>query len=426
MTRPVVAFAGMTHLGLVSATAVASAGFETVCFDKDAALIARLKKGDLPVVEPDLPELLRSNGRRQTFTSSVRDIGGCDVVYVAPDVPTDDEGRSDTSVLVELINLIVPAMSPRAVFVVLSQVEPGFTRALPAPVPERRYYQVETLIFGCAVERATKPERYILGCADPTRPIDAGLRAVLDAFKCPVLTMGYESAELAKISINCCLVASVSVANTLAELCEAIGADWGEIVPALKLDRRIGQFSYLKPGLGIAGGNLERDLATVRRLAAANRTDASVVTAWLHNSRHRRDWATQTIRRALLDRKPDATVAIWGLAYKENTHSVKNSPSLATISQLNGTHIRAHDPVVPASAIAATNVERLADPLAAAEGADALMILTPWPDYRRVTPAEIAKALSGNIVLDPYSVLDASTARKAGLAYYTLGRAGKG
>lgn len=111
MTRPVVAFAGMTHLGLVSATAVASAGFETVCFDKDTALIARLKKGDLPVVEPDLPELLRSNGRRQMFTPSVRDIGGCDVVYVAPDVSTDDEGRSNSSVLVELINLIVPAMS---------------------------------------------------------------------------------------------------------------------------------------------------------------------------------------------------------------------------------------------------------------------------------------------------------------------------
>jgi UDPglucose 6-dehydrogenase len=426
MTRPVVAFAGMTHLGLVSATAVASAGFETVCFDKDAALIARLKRGDLPVVEPDLPELLRSNGRRQTFTSSVGDVGGCDVVYVAPDVSTDDEGRSDTSALTELIHLIVPAMGPQAVLVVLSQVEPGFTRALPAPVPERRYYQVETLIFGCAVERATKPERYILGCADTTRPIDAGLRAVLDAFKCPILTMGYESAELAKISINCCLVASVSVANTLAELCEAIGADWREIVPALKLDRRIGQYAYLSPGLGIAGGNLERDLATVRRLAAANRTDASVVTAWLHNSRHRRDWATQTIRRALLDRKPDATVAVWGLAYKENTHSVKNSPSLATILQLNGTRIRAHDPVVQASAVAATNVERFADPLAAAEGADALMILTPWPAYRRVAPAEIAQALNGNIVLDPYSVLDASAAWKAGLAYYTLGRAGKG
>src|SRR5215831_4372644 len=327
MPGPVIAFAGMTHLGLVSATAVAGAGFETVCFDKDAALIARLKNGELPVVEPDLSSLLKSNGRRQTFTSSIDDIRGCDVVYVAPDIPTDDEDRSDATALIKLIDLIVPAMGPQGVLVVLSQVEPGFTRALSAPPAERRYYQVETLVFGRAVERATKPERYIVGCADPGRPIDANFRAVLEAFKCPILPMRYESAELAKISINCCLVASVSVANTLAELCEAIGADWSEIMPALKLDRRIGEYSYLQPGLGIAGGNLERDLATVRRLAAANKTDAGVVAAWVQNSRHRRDWAAQTIRRVLLDRKPDATIAVWGLAYKENTHSTKNAPS---------------------------------------------------------------------------------------------------
>jgi UDPglucose 6-dehydrogenase len=422
MTRPIVGFAGMTHLGLVSATAIASAGFETVCFVQDAGLIGRLKMGDLPVVEPDLPELLRSNEKRQKFTSSVGDIGGCDVVYVAPDISTDGEGRSDTSALTALINLVVPAMRPQAVLVVLSQVEPGFTRALPAPAPEKRYYQVETLVFGRAVERATKPERYIVGCADPSQPLHPQLKMVLDAFNCPILPMRYESAELAKISINCCLVASVSVANTLAELCESIGANWAEIVPALKLDRRIGQFAYLTPGLGIAGGNLERDLATVRRLAATNGTDASIVEAWMHNSRHCRDWAARTIRRVLLDRKPDATIAVWGLAYKENTNSVKNSPSLATISQLDETRIRAHDPVVPASAAGATNVEEFKDPLAAAKGADALMILTPWPDYRRVAPAEIAKALSGNIVLDPYAVLDASTAGKAGLSYYTLGR----
>ena len=162
--------------------------------------------------------------------------------------------------------------------------------------------------------------------------------------------MRYESAELAKISINMCLVASIGVANMLAELCEGIGAVWSEIVPALKLDRRIGAYSYLAPGLGIAGGNLERDLATVERLAVAHNTDAGIVRAWLANSRHRRDWAARTIRTALLDAKPDAVIAVWGLAYKENTHSVKNSPSLATIAQLPGTKLRLHDPLVPASA----------------------------------------------------------------------------
>ena len=191
----------------------------------------------------------------------------------------------------------------------------------------RLYYQVETLVFGRAVERAMQPERYIIGCASPDQPLDARYSLLLGAFSCPILPMRYESAELAKISINMCLVASVTVANTLAELCENIGADWSEIVPALKLDRRIGPYSYLTPGLGIAGGNLERDLATVERLAAEHSTDASIVRAWTHNSRHRRDWAARTIRTALLNSKPEATIAVWGLAYKENTHSIKNSPS---------------------------------------------------------------------------------------------------
>jgi UDPglucose 6-dehydrogenase len=420
--KPVVGFVGMTHLGLVSASAVASAGFDTICFDRDETLVANLQKRVLPLVEPDLPELIASNGARQIYTADVADIARCDVVYVAPDIATDDDGRSDASELQALIDLAGPKLRGDAIFVVLSQVEPGFTRSMSIPEPARRYYQVETLVFGRAVERATKPERYIVGCADPAQSLDPRYRAVLEAFNCPILPMQYESAELAKISINCCLVASVSVANMLAEVCEGIGADWSEIVPALKLDRRIGPFAYLAPGLGIAGGNLERDLATVRRLAHAHNADASVVAAWSNNSRHRRDWAARTIRRVLLDKKPDAAVAVWGLAYKENTHSVKNSPSLATIKQLNGAAIRVHDPVVPASAAGSSSVVGATEPLQATAGAEALMILTPWPDYRRIAPTDIARSLRGKIVLDPYAVLDRKAAEAAGLAYYTLGR----
>jgi UDPglucose 6-dehydrogenase len=420
--KPVVGFVGMTHLGLVSASAVAGAGFETICFDRDEALVADLQGGRLPVLEPALPELIASNGARQTYSANAADIARCDVVYVAPDIATDDEGRSDASSLRELIDLVWPVLRKDAILVVLSQVEPGFTRSMSVPEPARRYYQVETLVFGRAVERATKPERYIIGCADPARPLDPRYRAVLDAFNCPVLPMLYESAELAKISINCCLVASISVANMLAELCEGIGADWSEIAPALKLDRRIGPFAYLAPGLGIAGGNLERDLATICRLAEAHHGDAGVVKAWRHNSRYRRDWAVRTIRKALLDENPHAEIAVWGLAYKENTDSVKNSPSLATIRQLTGVRFRVHDPVVPASVVAGSDVTGANQPLEATEGAEALMILTPWPDYRGIAPANIARSLRGRIVLDPYAVLDRKAAEAAGLVYHTLGR----
>src|SRR6185295_14847149 len=322
---PRIGFAAMTHLGLNSGVAAAEKGFETVCFDAGRVLIDRLGKGDLPVLEPDLPELLATNRARITFTAEAADLRQCDLVYVALDVPTDDAGKSDLAGLDRMLELVIPALGPKAALAVLSQVPPGFTRARMRPGLSL-YYQVETLIFGRAMERALSPERFIVGCADPAQPLPPALRTYLEAFGCPILPMRFESAELTKIAINCCLVSSIGVANTLAELCEGIGAVWSEIAPALKLDRRIGPHAYLSPGLGIAGGNLERDLATVIRLAQATGSDAGVVRAWLANSRHRRDWAARTIKRVLLDANPEATVAVWGLAYKENTDSVKNSP----------------------------------------------------------------------------------------------------
>ena len=418
-----IGIAGMTHLGLLTASGIASKGFETVCFDRDPALVDRLRQGKLPVLEPGLDDLVAANGARHRFTAAASDLSTCDVVYIAPDIPTDDQGQSDTGVILNLIDEIAPVLKAEAVMVVLSQVEPGFTRKLSQPEPERRFYQVETLVFGRAVERTTQPERYIVGCADPDKPLPPHFAAVLEAFGCPILPMRYESAELAKISINFCLVSSISVANTLAEVCEAIGADWSEIVPALKLDHRIGQYSYLAPGLGIAGGNLERDLATIQRIGAAAGTDTGVVAAWKANSRHRRDWAARTIKALLLDKRPEAEIAVWGLAYKENTHSVKNSPSLATLAQMPSVRLHLHDPVVPASAANRPDAVGFADPIEALHGAEALMIFTPWPLYRGIAPQQIADALTGKLVLDPYRVLDPKAAEKAGLDYHTLGRA---
>src|SRR5205807_2432451 len=166
---------------------------------------------------------------------------------------------------------------------------PGFCRALSARLEPRLHllYLVETLVFGNAVSRAIHPERFMVGCADPGQPLPAPLREYLEAFACPILPMRFESAELCKIAINCFLVSSVTTSNTLAEICENTGADWYEIAPALRLDKRIGLHAYLSPGLGIAGGNLERHLVTVLRLAARCR-------AWC--CRPRRDDAMEGVR----------------------------------------------------------------------------------------------------------------------------------
>lgn len=413
-----VGFAGMTHLGVNSAAGALVRGFDVVGYDADRAVIDKLRAGQAPVVEPALEETLRKHAA--TYTSDLSGLASCGLVYIAADVPTDDSGASDLAPIRTLIDQVWNALAPKAVLVILCQVPPGFTRGLNRPA-DRLYYQVETLVFGRALERATNPERFIVGCADPARPLPAALAEYLGRFGCPILPMRYESAELAKIAINCCLVSSISVANTLAELCERIGADWSEIAPSLKLDRRIGPHAYLSPGLGIAGGNLERDLATIIRFAEEHDTDASVVKAWVANSRHRRDWAVRTLRQQVLARNPKAAVAVWGLAYKENTHSTKNSPSLATLAQLSDVSLTVHDPVVPASVHKAARGAKSA--LDAVRGADALMILTPWPEYREIAPARIREAMRGRVVLDPYGVLDRAAARVAGLEVHTLGRA---
>ena len=417
---PVIGFAGMTHLGLVSGVAAAEKGFRVVCFDPDAARIAALAQRKFPVSEPQLDELAEKNAGRITFTAEAAALAECNLVYVAPDVPTDDDGGSDLGPINLLLEQVLGATRIDTVHVVLSQVPPGFTRGKQR-AGRILYYQVETLIFGRAIERALFPERYIVGCAKPSQPLPAAYAEFLSVHGCPILPMRFESAELAKISINMCLVAQVSVANTLAELCENIGADWSEIAPALKLDRRIGQYAYLAPGLGIAGGNLERDLATVCSFADRHGTDAGVVRAWIANSRHRRDWPLRMLSREVLAKIDDPVIAVLGLAYKQDTHSTRNSPSIALLEQLKKFSVRVFDPLVAASAAPNPRCYGAASELDACAGADALVVMTPWKQFSKLDPISIAQRLRGKLVLDPYAALNAADCRAAGLEYLTLG-----
>ena len=418
MSKPIVGFAGMTHLGLNSAAATAAQGFPVFGYDADAALIARLRARRMPIAEPGLDDLVAAQAERLSFTDKIADLKQCDVVYIAADVPTDDEAKSDLGPIRALIDGVAKVLRDDAVLVVLCQVPPGFCRTLTQIPYARLIYQVETLIFGRAVERAMRPERFIVGVDDPSRPLPAAYRRVLESFGCPILPMRYESAELAKISINFCLVASVTVANVLAEISEAIGADWAEIVPALKLDERIGPKAYLKPGLGLSGGNLERDLRTILDIGERKGTDVGLVHAWFGNSAHRKDWTWRTLQKILSDNSR-ARIAVLGLAYKENTNSTKNSPALQLLSHLKNRQVRVHDPVVPNSVAPFT--EAASSALTCAKGADVLVIATPWPEYRELTPSALASAMAGRVIIDPYRMLDGRVAAAAGFTYHTLG-----
>ncbi len=420
-----IGFVGLSHLGLNYSLATAAKGFDVVAYDPDAMLTARCAAGEFPIEEAGFGDLFAQHRAQIRYTSDETALAECELVFYSLDVRTNDRNESDLGPVTALIRATAPKLSPRTIAVVLSQVAPGYTRQLRTELREVSaadfYYQVETLIFGRAVERAMQPERFIVGADDPARSLPAPLQAWHAAFKCPVLVMGLESAELAKIAINFFLVSTVATTNTLAEICEAIGADWNEIVPALRLDRRIGPHAYLQPGLGIAGGNIERDLVTVQSLAARHGTEAGIVTAWQRNSRHRRDWAIRKIQCALPTNEHRSVLAIWGFAYKVDTHSTKNSPSLELMRALRGHRIRAHDPIAQIDTAEFPHVTIFSSPLAAAEGADALLVMTPWSSYASFPVKELRKLLRGRVIIDPYAVLDETQCRDLGFEYYRLG-----
>lgn len=417
MSMPTIGFVGLTHLGICSLVAAASKGFPVVGWHDDAGLVKQIDAGALPVSEPGLDALFDAHRGAMRFSSDPESLSACDVVYVAFDVPTDDAGRSDLGPIEALLDSIAPVLRADAVLVVLCQVSPGFTRSH-AHVHPNLHYQVETLVFGRAVERATLPERLIVGVPDPAAPLPVAYETFLKSFDCPIMPMRYESAELCKIAINCFLVANVSTANTLADLCEGIGADWSEIVPALRLDARIGPHAYIKPGLGISGGNLERDLASVVRMADGADTDASVVQTYREHSAHAKDWPYRVLTAAFGASLGDRQVAVLGLAYKEDTHSTKNSPALLLLDRLSGVSVRAYDPLVRDAA----GSEIAGDALAALDGADAVCLMTPWAAFREIAPADAAARMRGNLVVDPYQIWDTDACAAAGLVHAVRGR----
>jgi UDPglucose 6-dehydrogenase len=414
-----IGFAGLTHLGLNSALAAADKGFSVIGWDQSDELVKQLGRAEIPINEPGFESLFSECRDRLSFTSKINDLRHCDIIYLATDVPTDDSAKSDLSPIEALLEQLSSHVEGETVVVILSQVPPGFTDTMSDRFSSL-FYQVETLIFGRAVERATTPDRLIVGTRDPALALPTAYQLFLKSFGCPIMPMHYESAELCKIAINCFLVASVSTTNALSNICEKIGADWNEITPALRLDPRIGQHAYLLPGLGISGGNLERDLRNVVEIAAANNVDAGPIQEYRRFSETSKDWALRALMTALDGSLEGRTIGVLGLAYKDNTHSTKNSPALRLIGNLEGCTIRVYDPVVPATAApSAVGAQSPADCL---DGCDAICIMTPWDEFREIDATELHQRMSGAQVIDPYGLLDSKALAKAGLTHFVRGR----
>jgi UDPglucose 6-dehydrogenase len=419
-----VGFAGLSHLGIVSGIAAAARGFSVLAFDERAGLSDQLAAGQFPISEPGLEEAFQAHRQRLLYTAEAASMAACVLIFITLDVPTDDTNTSNLEPLRALIDKVAANAQPGAILVLMSQVPPGFSRDAASRLPPnvRLFYQVETLVFGNAVARAIHPERFIVGCPDPRVGIPNAYRGFLEAFECPVLPMRYESAELSKIAINCYLVSSVSTTNMLAEICEGIRADWSEVVPALRLDKRIGPHAYLTPGLGIAGGNLERDLVTIRRIASGCDADAGVVLAWQANSAHRKDWARRVlVDKGILSREPKTQVAVWGIAYKADTRSTKNSPSLVLIQSLKEYSVRAYDPAVALGPDDFPHVQNCGSALEAVAGADVLVVMTPWKEFSEVPLDAVRRNMRGRSIVDPFAALSGGVCRELGFDYYRIG-----
>jgi len=414
----IIGIAGLSHLGLVTAVGLAEKGFQIVAWDPNTINDEGLSARNMNISEPQLTELLSKNTNNIKFVSRCSELKIADLVYIASDTPTDNTNSSDLLLVSKVINDVLTCLEKDAVLVILSQVPPGFTESINFP-SSRLFYQVETLVLGEALSRFLNPERFIIGCDNPKKETHPILAEILEKFDCPILNMSYRSAELAKIAINSILTSQVSTANMLSALCEKIGADWSEIVPALQLDKRIGRKAYLKPGLGLAGGNLERDLSVLDNLTTQHKIENTQIKAWLKTSEIQKSWLYRKFTSLDLNKQQDPKIAILGLTYKENTNSIKNSSAIDFLNQVQGYKVWVHDPVV--KLINMPWLHQVEDATEAIEKADVLIVATPWPEYKHLQLEKLYSMMKRPIIIDPLSLFLNQNPEQYGFKWIRLG-----
>ena len=395
MTR--IGVVGPSHLGIVWSTVLAEKGNKVIY----------LKSARFDVHEPGLKELIDRNIKNGNleYDNSYSRLKECDVVFLSWDTPTDKYNNIQLDLLNRVIAAIIPNLNETAIFVVMSQVPPGFMRSIDFP-KDRLFHQVDTLVFGESIERAAKPRIMVIGTNDGL--FDTELESVwnyrywdlVHMFNCPKVFITYEEAEIFKLAMNANLAAQISVTNTMAELCDHYNANWSRIADCLKYDLRVG--TYTKPGLGIGGGHLERDLNTIQVLSRKHGFNSDIIGASISSSKYMQ----YSVLRELENNFGSTEflhIAIWGLSYKEDTNSIKDSPAITTIDALDKCKVWAHDPQV---SITRENLTMVKDPLDALPSADALLIMTPHEEYKKFKRREIIIRLNAEgIIIDPYYIL---------------------
>ena len=412
-------FVGLTHLGLNYLAASAQKNFSVTGVDINNKKIIRLNKKIIEYEEPNLKKVILKNNKNIRFSNDFKNLKKCNLVFISQDVKTSASGKSDLKNLRILIDKTIKHLNKNAILVVLSQMKPGFMRSINID-HKKLYHQVETLIFGKAFNRALYPERIIVGCQSKFNEINPIYLRYLKSFKCPILKMEYESAEIAKISINLLLASSVTTTNILSELCEKMSADWNDIVPALKLDKRIGKFAYIKPGLGISGGNIERDIVTVKSLLRKKSPPDLLLKNILENSQYMKTWISRILtKEMILDEKNKISIGIIGAAYKENTNSIKNSPIIDLLNYLkNKKNISIYEPMLNLE-LKNKNIQQVKDLKKLINKNKILIFMRPWVNHKEIQ--NIHKNLNNKLIIDPYRVINFKDQKNRSNKYFTLG-----
>jgi UDPglucose 6-dehydrogenase len=394
MTR--VGVVGPSHLGVVWSAVLAEKGHK----------VTYLKSTRFEVYEPQLKDLIEKNinNGNLEYNNQYSMLEDCDIVYLGWDTPTDIYNNIQLDLLQRVIDAIIPHLHDKAILVIQSQVPPGFCRTINFD-KERLAHQVDTLIYGKSIERALNPDLMIIGTNDGTYPATEEFMnyyGLVNSFSVKCFQLNFEEAEIFKLAMNANLAAQIAVTNTMAELCTTMGANWDWVAECLAYDKRIG--SYTRSGLGIGGGHMTRDLATIEALSRKNGFNADIITSAIYSSKHMHYWALRQLKKWFGPNPEDLEIAIWGLSYKPNTDSIKDSPAIITINELPACKFLAHDPQV--NYTKTKFIVTVDDPLDAIdEHTSALLIMTEHDEYKKISAAEIKGRMPNALILDPYKVL---------------------
>jgi len=428
---------GTGYVGLVTGTCFAESGHTVTCVDVDPAKIETLRTGGIPIYEPGLEELVRRNVRegRLSFTLSYAEgMKAAEVVFIAVGTPPGEAGEADLSHVLEAATELSRHMTRYTVVVNKSTVPVGSAERVSEVVrrhtsePFDVVSNPEFLKEGAAIDDFMRPDRVVVGVSsERARAVMAELYAPFVRAEQPVLFMDVRSAELTKYAANAMLATRISFMNEMAALCERMGADVDQVRRGVGSDRRIGH-PFLFPGVGFGGSCFPKDVRAVMAMARHHGLDFDLLKAVERVNERQKRWLLEKAQKHF-GFLAGLTFAVWGLAFKPKTDDMREAPSITVIEGLlgNGATVRAHDPVAAQVAerlFRGRRVELLPSPYAAAEGADALLLVTEWNEFRQLDLPRLKEIMRRPVLFDGRNVWDARKVRDAGFTYYGVGRSG--